>query len=80
MNMFGKKNFVGCFSPPFAVINDLENPRGRVFILDNQENPRGRVFIFHIIRNQSLLFGFSFTRLRRGFARMGGDECEKSKD
>jgi hypothetical protein len=67
MNMFGKKNFVGCFLPPFAVINDLENPRGRVFI-------------FHIIRNQSLLFGFSFTRLRRGFARMGGDECEKSKD
>jgi len=23
INMFGKKNFVGCFAPPFAVINDL---------------------------------------------------------
>ena len=23
INMFGKKNFLGCFAPPFAVINDL---------------------------------------------------------
>ena len=32
INMFGKKNFVGCFAPPFAVINDFNfldtlNPR-----------------------------------------------------
>lgn len=24
LNMFGKKNFIGCFAPPFAVVNDFD--------------------------------------------------------